>query len=174
MYPFSLFFFLMLLESSFPPEEIWGWGRRINQWNPKQKMNIPHFCSEKLSLQLRPGECLRRLRKILILALILTGAKPAYCPFCSSSQGASEFFLCSKQLTEFSWSGFDTDRAKYVKQKRKEVGQRLEWLYQFSPYGCSTWKVCSLSKKNSIYWVPLPWTYQWPHVPLIKRTGRTT
>lgn len=54
--------------------------------------------------------------EIQILPLIPRKAKPPYCPLCSSSQGASEFFLCFKQLTEFSWSDLDIDREIYVKK----------------------------------------------------------
>lgn len=94
-----------------------GLGVRINQRHPGRKMNIPHFSCAKLSLPLRSGGCLRRLRNSNS-CLIPGGAKPPYCPVCSSSQGASEFFLCFKQLTMFSWSDFDSDRAIYV-QKNK-------------------------------------------------------
>lgn len=100
-----------------------GLGVRINQRHPGRKMNIPHFSCGKLSLPLRSGGCLRRLRNSNS-CLIPGGAKPPYCPVCSSSQGASEFFLCFKQLTMFSWSDFDSDRAIYVQKKNSRVAQR--------------------------------------------------
>lgn len=82
-------------------------------------MTTPHFSCGKLSLPLRSGGCLRRLRNSNS-CLIPGGAKPPYCPVCSSSQGASEFFLCFKQLTMFSWSDSDSDRAIYVREKKKK------------------------------------------------------
>lgn len=81
---------------------------------------------EKLSLPPRSAGCLRRLRN-WNSCLIPGGAQPPDCPACSSSQGASEFLLCFKQLTTFSWSDSDSDTENYVERKKKnkkQVAQR--------------------------------------------------